>query len=262
MDKSLYILKLGGSSITDKNKPYRARKSAIRSLAREIKKSGRGLNLIIAHGSGSFGHTSAAKFGGKHGYESRIGIATVSADAARINQIVIDIFVEEGLPVVSLSPMSMMVSKKGKLDSSFFTAIEEVLKQNLIPVVYGDVIWDKAWNSTIFSGEKTISEISLYLLTKGYKIRKVIELSETKGVYDLKGNTINRIDRKNFRKIGANFTKSGRIDVTGGMKHKIEIALDLSRKEGIDTLIISGRDPKDLEKALKNQEVEGTLVSL
>lgn len=261
MIKSLYIVKLGGSSITDKNTPYKARKNVIQSLAQEIKKSGTKNGLIIAHGSGSFGHTSAAKFGGKKGYKSKIGIATVSADAARINQIVTDILVLEGLPAVSLSPMSMIIAKNGKLESNFFGVIEEVLKQGLIPVVYGDVIWDKVWKSTIFSGEKTISEIALFLMKKGYKVEKVIELSQTNGVYDSNGKTVEKIDSKNFNKIGVSFTKSGRMDVTGGMKHKVEVALDLSKK-GINTLIISGQNSKDLGKALREQKVKGTLISL
>lgn len=261
MIKSLYIVKLGGSSITDKNTPYKARKNVIQNLAQEIKKSGAKNGLIIAHGSGSFGHTSATKFGGKKGYKSKIGIATVSADAARINQIVTDIFVQEGLPVVSLSPMSMIIAKNGKLDSSFFRVIEEVLKQGLIPVVYGDVIWDKAWKSTIFSGEKTISEIVLFLMKNGYKVEKVIELSQTNGVYDSNGKTVEKIDSKNFNKIGFSFTKGDRMDVTGGMKHKVEVALDLAKK-GVNTLIISGQNSKDLGRALREQKVKGTLISL
>ena len=35
--------------------------------------------------------------------------------------------------------------------------------QGLIPVIYGDVIWDKKWKSTIYSGETTLNKIGIYL---------------------------------------------------------------------------------------------------
>jgi isopentenyl phosphate kinase len=258
--KPIILIKLGGSSITDKSTPYKPRKNVIRRLANEIKEAGNKNSLIISHGSGSFGHTSAIKFGGIHGYKSKIGIATVSADAARINQIVTDIFIGEGLPVVSLSPMSMIISKKGKIDSNFFQVMEEVLMQGLIPLVYGDVIWDKSWQSTIFSGEKTLSEIAMYLMSRKYKVSKVIEVGETAGVYDKNGKTVNIINSRDFNRVGISFTKNGKIDVTGGMKHKVETALDLASK-GISTIIVSDR-LGNLKKALNGQRIEGTTITL
>lgn len=259
--KPIILIKLGGSSITNKDIPYKIRSIAIRKFARQLKRVLRKNTLIVSHGSGSFAHTSASKFGGMKGYKDKLGIAKVSADAARINQIVTDIFVEEGLPAVSLSPMSMMTARKGRLSNNFFEVLEEVIKQSLVPVVYGDVIWDKDWKSTIFSGERTISEIANYLLSKKYKILKVIQISETNGVYDLKGKTIEKIDSSNFSKIGKIFTNNGKIDVTGGMKHKVETAYALA-KRGIHTTIISGQGQNELFKAILNKKVKGTLISI
>lgn len=260
MVKPIIFIKLGGSAITDKKIPYKVRAAVIRRLAREIKQADGKNNLIISHGAGSFAHTSAAKFGGKKGYKSRIGIATVSSDATRLNQIVTDIFVDEGLPAISLRPMSMIFAESGKLSKHFFCVLEEVLKQGLMPIVYGDVIWDKKWRSTIFSGEKIISEIAIYLKKNKYKILKVIQVGETNGVYDLDGKTISQINSGGISSLEKIFSENGNADVTGGMKHKVENAILLAQ-EGIDTVIINGLISNALIKTVNGKKVKGTLIS-
>src|SRR5512144_2558166 len=61
----LALLKLGGSLITDKTRPYTARIEKIADLAREIaaaKRTRPDLPLLLGHGSGSFGHTAAKEY--------------------------------------------------------------------------------------------------------------------------------------------------------------------------------------------------------
>jgi isopentenyl phosphate kinase len=59
----LWIVKLGGSLITDKERPSTVRHQVVTRLAREIAAARRGRDqpLIVSHGSGSFGHAAAAK---------------------------------------------------------------------------------------------------------------------------------------------------------------------------------------------------------
>lgn len=260
MKKPILLIKLGGSSITDKRIPYKVREAVIRRLAKEIKKAGNKYSLIISHGSGSFGHTSASKYGGKKGYKSLIGIATVSADAARLNQIVTDIFVEEGLPAVSLSPMSMILAENGNLINHFFVVIEETLKQELIPIVYGDVIWDKKWKSTIFSGERILNLLASYFTRRSFFIDRVIQVGETEGVVNDKGETVSKIDMKNWKEVRKNIFDTKALDVTGGIPHKIEEALGLARK-GIETFLISDRK-NNLLNAIMRKPIRGTIISL
>lgn len=254
---NLILIKLGGSVITDKNLPYVAKPKEIRRLVKELKPFAK--NIIIAHGSGSFGHTSATKYGGKKGYKSKVGIAKVARDASEINRIVIDIFINENIPVVSLRPMSMILARNGKMQKNFFQIIESVVKQGLIPVVYGDVIWDKEWKSTIFSGETTLSYVAKYLLKRGFKINKIIEVSDTNGVNDEKGKTIPEITINSWRQQKIYISKSKVSDVTGGMSHKIEEALEISKMK-IETLIINGNIKNELKNALMNKKTGGTLI--
>jgi len=65
MGKELTVIKLGGSLLTDKSKPYTARKSVIASAARELKEcieEGLIESLIIVHGVGSFGHPPVLEY--------------------------------------------------------------------------------------------------------------------------------------------------------------------------------------------------------
>lgn len=256
--KKIILIKLGGSIITDKNTPYKARRNVIRRLARELGKVG-DVSLVLAHGSGSFGHTSAQKYGGKKGYSNKWGIAKVARDAMEINRIVMDILLEEGLPAVSLRPMSMILTSAGKIKKQLFEIAEELLSQGLIPVVYGDVIWDKEWKSTIYSGETTLSEIGVYLSRKGYKVDRIIQVGETNGVYDDKGKTIPLINKKNWKDIKHFVFKTASVDVTGAMRHKVEKALSIAGK-GIETWITNGIIEERLLSALHGKNLRGTVI--
>jgi isopentenyl phosphate kinase len=254
---NLTLIKLGGSIITNKKIAYSARKNVIRRLAKELKNNQSG--LILAHGSGSFGHTSAVKFGGKKGYKSKIGIATVALDAIEINRIVMKILVEEGLPVVAFSPMSMFLASAGEATDNFFAPMIAAIDQGLIPVVYGDVIWDKKWNSTIFSGETTLNIIAKCVINKGYKISKIIEVGETDGVYDNSKKTIPLITKNTWPDIKKFIFKLKTKDVTGGMLHKVEQSLAMTDLK-IETWLINGKRNNELSLAILGKKVEGTLI--
>jgi isopentenyl phosphate kinase len=255
--KEITIIKLGGSVITDKKTAYVAKTAIIKRLAKELRVCRD--SLVIAHGSGSFGHTSAAKFGGKKGYKSLIGIAKVARDAMEINRIVMDILVKEGLPAISFRPISLILANGGKTKTNHFQVIEQALLQDLIPVVYGDVILDSKWKSTIYSGETTLNQIAVYLKKKGFKINRIIEVGETDGVLDGQKETIKTISKISWPKIKKFIFKLNTKDVTGGMSHKIEEALKIA-SFGIETLIINGTSVNELKNALIEKQTKGTVI--
>ncbi len=79
-DGSLVFLKFGGSLITDKQRPRAPRPEVLERLAGEI---GRALKkhpdirLVLGNGAGSFGHSSAKKYG------TRQGVHTAQRSGAR-----------------------------------------------------------------------------------------------------------------------------------------------------------------------------------
>lgn len=271
--KKIILIKLGGSIITDKSKPYTARPKVIRNLARQIKLAwNKGYRFLISHGSGSFGHTSAKKYQTAEGLalskaeglenkESIYGLAIVQQDAIEINRIVNKIFLEEGLPVLSFIPSSFTVSQNKKLAKIFVGPIIQALRIEALPLVFGDVILDKKLGCCIYSGETTLDNLIKPLKKAGFTILRVIQCGSTEGVYDSQGKTIPKITPVSFPKFKKMIGVSASSDVTGGMIHKIEESLKMA-KQGIDSQIIDGQKEGNLLKAIYGDSQLGTKITL
>jgi len=251
--KDLILLKLGGSLITDKSKPYTAKEDVIRRLAKEIKDSlSPKYNLLISHGSGSFGHTLASQYDTANGIKSADqinGLCQVQQVAIEINRIVNRIFLEEGLNVLSFIPSSFTSANNKTLDSIFIDPILTAAKLGIIPLVFGDIILDKKTGCCIYSGETTLDNLIPPLLNNGFSISKVIQVGATDGVYDQNGVTIPKISPLNFNSIKSVLAGSSATDVTGGMLHKVEESFKMA-ESGIDVFIINGIIPNNLHSAI------------
>ncbi len=263
--KKIILVKLGGSIITDKSQPYTARPEKIRQLAGEMRIAwDKNFRFLVAHGSGSFGHTSAAKYGTASGIKKKedvYGLAIVQEDAIKINRIVNEIFLGENLPVLSFVPSSFTIASRKKLTGIFVGPIAEALRIEALPLVFGDIILDKKLGCCIYSGETTLDNLIRPLNKEGFKVDKVIQCGNTDGVYDEQGKTIAKITPKDFRKIAKGLGNSAATDVTGGMWHKIEECLKMAQ-QGIDSLIINGEKEGNLLKAILGEEAGGTLITL
>lgn len=258
------MIKLGGSVITDKNVPFKAREKEVLRLAKDIRYILRNSSAkcIIAHGSGSFGHTVASKYKTHLGIinkDSVYGAALVSDAAIKINRIVIENFLKAGLPAVSFSPASFILSRNQKPQSVNIKPFIVALKNGFIPVVYGDVVFDAKNGFCIYSGEKTLNTIALKLKDKNKRIT-LIQCGDTNGVYDNSGMTIRKITEQSFGKYRASIGGSSKTDVTGGMLHKIQEALKMSQK-GVKTIIINGNTKKELVNTVLFHKYKGTLVA-
>ena len=59
-DNTIYLLKLGGSLLTDKNQPSSLREDVINRAIEQIIESNK--NIVLIHGGGSFGHPIAKEY--------------------------------------------------------------------------------------------------------------------------------------------------------------------------------------------------------
>ncbi len=266
MEKKIIILKLGGSLITDKTKPFTPRLSIINNLAYQIRNAldeDKSLQLIIGNGGGSFPHYPAVTYNMKEGIKTDrqiMGYAKVQDAAARLNRIVVEQLIEAGVPAVSLNPSSMIVCEDGKVKNIFIDHLKEFLKIGLTPVFYGDIITDTTLGSTILSTEKLIIEIAQELSKNNLNVSKIIQNGSTKGVMDREGGVIASITEDNISSVRNVIGETVGFDVTGGMMHKIEESLILA-KRGIPTQLINGSlDRKILQQAILNKPVIGTII--
>lgn len=262
--KKLLLIKLGGSLITDKSRDFTARPGVIARLAGEIRTAQETFDgdLIIAHGSGSFAHTPAAKYQTQKGLlnaKSFKGLSIVADAAIQINRLVIQNFLLEKLPAVSFSPASMFLTKNQIIKSANLKPLLHALNIGYIPVLYGDIIFDEKQGFCIYSSEKTLSLLA-HKLSQDYSKISLIFCGDSGGVYDADHKTIQVITPRSFSKLKKFITGSDRTDVTGGMLHKVQESLDLAKK-GFSTLIINGHTPGELKRTILGQKHSGTLIT-
>jgi len=262
--KKIILIKLGGSLITEKDKPYTSRDDVINQLAIEIKKiitTKKDTIFILGNGGGSFAHYPAKKYHIQDKTKKDLfGYAAVQDGAAQLNRIVVGALLKQGIPAVSLHPSSFVTASGGVKKAFFTDSLFGQLHNHLTPVIYGDIVFDEKDSYHIFSTEALFSLIIPELRKEHYQVEKIIHLTSVAGVLDAKKQIIPLISQQNFVEVKKHIFKTKGTDVTGGMLHKIETALSYA-KNGIPTYIIQGDNKqKLLTKLLLNQEVIGTTI--
>lgn len=240
----LVMIKLGGSLLTDKDNESTANHLQVRRSLKQIRalvKAGSG-RLILGHGVGSFAHIPAAKYQTARGIinkESRLGAGITKERVLAIHQLVLTAGLKLGLPLFSLSPGSFLSREEGSA-KTYLTPLLNCLKFKLLPLLYGDVITDNLQGFGIYSTEKSFEIVAQALSRLGFEKIKLIHLGITKGVYDKAGKTILRLTRDNYAQYFEAVGESQSIDVTGGMKLKVETALRMA-EFGVETYIVDGQ---------------------
>ncbi|HEX4966016.1 MAG TPA: isopentenyl phosphate kinase [Thermoanaerobaculia bacterium] len=260
----LVLLKLGGSLITEKAREETPRREVIDRLASEIARAtaGASCRLVVAHGSGSFGHVAARRHGigkGPLDPDQLAGACRTQERAAALHQIVIAALLEAGARPFSLAPSSCVVAAAGQPVEIASAPLLLALERGLLPVLYGDVVLDRDWGASICSTERLFTLLARTLPGRGLSIRRSIWLGETDGLWDAAGCTVARVTRDTFAAALQAIGAPAGTDVTGGMRHRLETALDLAAL-GIPSLLANGLTPGLLERALRGEAVTGTEV--
>lgn len=263
--KKIILLKLGGSLITDKTKPYTARQDVVTSLSHQINralKKNKNIQLIIGNGAGSYGHYPAVQYKMSNGIRretQKMGFCIVQDAVARLNRIIVGGLLKMGVKAISIHPSSMIIARNKKIIRFFIEPLIASLSLGITPVIYGDIVNDETLGSSIFSTEQLFEEITKRLSKKRITIDKIIHNGITKGVVDEKGKTIPLIQHNQMGSIREVLYSTEGFDVTGGMVHKLENAIRLTR-QGVQTLIIDGVSDDVLYRALIGEKVEGTVI--
>jgi isopentenyl phosphate kinase len=265
MKKEIVLLKLGGSLITDKDKPFTPRLDKLADLAQEIRTvldSNPELLLILGHGSGSFGHVAAKQYGTRDGVHTReqwMGFAEVRFQAAELNRHVMKSLIHAGVPAISFPPSSSMVLDSRKVIHYNVLTIRKALDVRILPVVYGDVAFDEALGGTILSTE----DVFKFLVEK-FSPSRILLAGIEAGVWEdfpARTKLVKQIQLADYEKMREGIRGSASTDVTGGMKAKVEEMLDLIQKnKDLTAQIFSAEDHGNLTRALRGENV-GTLLT-
>lgn len=269
MSKSLTLIKLGGSIITDKTRPDTLRPEILADLIGQIvaaKRINPAEQFLLAHGQGSFAHFPAHKYETKRGLinsDSLYGLALVLDAVGSLNRLVIHECVKQSLPAVSwMSAQGVITQAGGQPSQSWLEILKLQLNLGLLPVTSGDVVMDEAQSWAIWSGETILGFLATELQKSGYKITKLIQVGEVAGVLDQTGRVIPELSAQNLSVHQAAITSTTKgVDVTGGMLLKVAGALDLVKKTGIESWIVAGLEPNNLFKALTGESWSGTRIT-
>lgn len=252
MLENLCFIKLGGSLITNKRQRETPRHSVLKRLAHELNEALEAnphQPILLGHGSGSFGHWEAKRYGTRQGvqtHEQWHGFARVSAAASQLNRIVVDTFLNANVPVLSLQPSASVLTDKGNIYQFQADTIHLALKQHLIPLIFGDVTFDKNLGGTILSTEDLFVHLAEILCPT-----RILLFGNAPGVMDNERNVIPSITPETYPEIQRHLCGSRYTDVTGGMADKVKRMVELVQKvPKLQVWILTGREPGNLREAL------------
>jgi isopentenyl phosphate kinase len=254
----LQFLKLGGSLITDKDRPHTPQLETLNRLAQEIYQARQldpGLKLVLGHGSGSFGHTPAHRYGTRQGVSTLgewQGFIEVWQEAAALNHLVMAALSQAGVPAIAFPPSASVTARSRQVESWDLSPLLAALQAGLLPVIYGDVVFDRQLGGTILSTEDLFSHLAGRL----HPNRLLLATVEP-GVwadYPACTRLVAEITPASLPGLTAVLSGSSSIDVTGGMASKVSAMLGLvEQNPGLEVLIFSGLEPGQLLRLLHGE---------
>ncbi len=252
------FLKLGGSLITDKRQTESVRQSVLERLAQElarVRQAHPTLPLVIGHGSGSFGHVHARRYGTRAGVRTAaewMGYALTADAAARLNRAVVAALLRAGLPVWSIQPGALLRGNDGQIAAGTTANIQQALAHGLIPVLFGDVILDEQRGGTIASTEEIFEWLLPHL-----RPQRIVLAGEVDGIYnadpllDATAQRIAQITPESIAAVRGGVGGSHGVDVTGGMAAKVAQSIRMVESvPDLDVIICSGLHADHLQRAL------------
>jgi isopentenyl phosphate kinase len=271
--EDLVFLKLGGSLITEKTKPYTPRLDKLRSLAAEIREASRQVpqvTLILGHGSGSFGHyavqqhLNASAFppvaDGRPRSETEYwkGFAEVWFRASELNRHVIGALHAAGVTAVAHSASSAATTSGGGIKSWDIASLRAAVSSGVVPVIFGDIVFDDRLGGKVLSTESLMMHLAHEM-----KPRRIL-LAGIEGAvwedYPDRTRPIRKITPSTFSELSARVGGSHGPDVTGGMESKVTDMLSLVQSvSGLSVRIFSGEEEGNVGRALAGEEL-GTLI--
>jgi isopentenyl phosphate kinase len=243
------VVKLGGSFISDKGRPFSVRRRSLYNAINSLSGSG----VVFVHGGGSFGHYVASKYSlsSRDVDSSGKGVWETRDAMVRLNRIICRYMSRAGfkpyvIPGVAL--LDLDLSPRRGID----LVLETILDSGLTPVTYGDVLPVKD-GFRIVSGDY----LSMVLCKVLHPNRMVFIIDKPGILRDPEKNStlLETVDSDEL----SNYEASSPKDATGGLAYKLKMAKLISEM-GVETAFVSGFNTDALIKSVFGRPFKGTLV--
>jgi len=250
------LLKIGGSILT-KADGAKVVVSSLKRIAKEISSAWLdcyvgGINkLVLVHGAGYCGHPEADKYKLNEGLTDTKGIYDTHRAVSKLNSIFLDILSDEGLSVVPIHPLNMIAANDGRIIYLDLNCIDKALRNDILPVIHGDVVFDDTRGCCIVSGDQIIN-----YLARRLDVDKVGLATNVDGVY-LNDTFLEKINNENIQMVFNQKYLPGKThDVTGGMLGKIKELWDLP----VESIIFNGQVDGNIRQFLAGENLKGTVI--
>ncbi|MFT7507738.1 MAG: isopentenyl phosphate kinase [Acidimicrobiales bacterium] len=232
--KKLFILKIGGSVITNKESiEHTVREGILREIFTKIAavQKGHGMQLIIVHGAGGHVHHLAHQYGLRGGtqgnLEKEAGALHTQKAVEKLHEEIIEIGNTCGLPLQSVPTHDVLSQTDRKIRVCDIQRIQKALDENNIPVMYGDMVSDTTLGMSICSGDAVTAHLCTLL-----PVQRIFFATDVNGVYTNDPHTHKNaqlVEEFTFSEIdkSVTLTESHNTDTTGGLQGKIEECTEL-----------------------------------
>jgi isopentenyl phosphate kinase len=269
--KPLYILKIGGSVATHKDKlGFSVRTDLLKKIALSIKKSQtkKDFDLILIHGAGSVGHQLVRKynlnFGLKESAENLKNSLKICHAIQKLDNAIFEIFISHGVNIFPIHTASTIIQKDKGIIHCHTKIIDESLAKNCIPILYGEMVFDKILGMSPCSGDAIAS-----FLAKKFRAQKIFFASDINGIFNMDPHLhkdAKLIENINLSEIWNNdrikITGSHSVDVTGGLLGKIK-SLDLKHEKSLQSIeIFNGLQEKNYEHVFLAKKFPHTTIKI
>ena len=264
--KDLIILKLGGSilSFKDKNRCIFRSKVAKR-IIKEILQARlkQKFNLIIIHGTGSFGHMPASKYNlinGYRGKKSLVGFTKSKRSGFLLNSHLWKEMEDQKLNGVTVQTFAIVKASAGEIASMDIKTIKDLLLLGIVPVLFGDEVLDDRMGFSICSSDQLAAYLSAQL-----QPQRLLFATDVDGVYkdnpkiNNKALKISSINKESLKIILSRLKQHNKDDVSGEMKGKLEAIYNYDHSPETEIRIFNGLKKDQVGKAIIGGEI-GTRI--
>ena len=237
----MIVLKLGGSVVTEKDRPETLDGRALGRAADAVADAND--DLVVVHGGGSFGHHHAEERGVSTtaGTRDADDVLAVHGAMTTLNRFVVDRLRERDVPALPVHPLSAASRDDAARLTLPVDQVDIMVGEGFVPVLHGDGVAHADEGVTVLSGDEIVTHVAAAL-----DAERVGVCSTVPGVLDADGDVIPRID--SFDEVADALGESAATDVSGGMAGKVRELLALDRPASVFNLdglpeFLSGERP-------------------
>lgn len=261
----LYIIKFGGSAITEKKTgKFLVKKERLDKIAKEIAQAAKKkeFSLVVVHGAGPFGHKLVAEYGIANGVRTdkqMEGYEKTRESMRLLSSQVVEALATRGIKAVAAQDLAIIIQKNKKVIEFNSAGIKMLLHGGKVPVLHGDMVNDLEIGASVVSGDAIIARLANEL-----KAAKVFYGTDVDGIYNSdprkskKAKLIEEINDHNINTALKVAAESSATDVTGGMRGKLEEIRE--NIKGVECFVFNLENEKNLGKLLLGEKIKCTRI--